>query len=407
MVCDMQISADGELITATLYDAVMRSRARLIYDDVAAMLRGEKKSQLALLPHLQALQSVYKQMLIKRQARGALDFESVETRIVFGKNQKIEAIIPVQRNEAHRIIEECMLMANVAAAQFLTRHKIPTLYRVHKGPNPEKMENLKTFLKGFGLNLSTQETPTPLDYQRVLKRLEKRPDAHLIQTVLLRSLMQAVYTPDNLGHFGLAYEAYVHFTSPIRRYPDLLVHRGIRLALQKEKKQKKHVFSYNHAQMASFGDHCSLTERRADDATRDAVNWLKCYYMQDKLGQTFEGIITGVTAFGIFVELSNIYVEGLVHISALRDDYYSHDAVQHLLRGKRTGITYRLGDSIRVLVARANLSERELEFELATASNKTAEPTSKKNKKTKQQKTAPAAKENKPLKKIKKRTPKK
>jgi ribonuclease R len=363
MVCDMQISAEGLLMGATFYDAVMCSRARLIYEDVALMLKGEKKSQLALLPYLQNLQTVYKKMLAQRQLRGALDFESVETRIVFGKNKKIEAIVPVQRTEAHRIIEECMLMANVATAEFLDKHKIPTLYRVHKGPNPEKMENLQTLLKGFVLNLSTNDKqPTPQDYQKLLKRLEKRPDAHLIQTVLLRSLMQAVYSPDNLGHFGLAYEAYVHFTSPIRRYPDLLVHRGIRQQLKKAKKQ---TLSYTHVQMAQFGEHCSVTERRADDATRDAVSWLKCYYMKDKLGQEFDGIITGVTAFGIFVELSNIYVEGLVHISALRDDYYHHDPAQHLLRGKRTGVTYRLGDPIRVMVARANPDERELDLELA------------------------------------------
>jgi len=371
MVCDMHISAEGELIDAELYDAVMRSRARLIYEEVAAMLAGEKKSQMALLPHLQDLEKIYKKMLAQRQQRGALDFESVETRIVFGTNQKIEAIIPVQRTEAHRIIEECMLMANVATAQFLGKHKVPTLYRVHKGPNPEKMDNLQTFLKSLGLSLSSSEKPTPQDYQKLLKRLEKRPDAHLIQTVLLRSLMQAVYSPDNLGHFGLAYEAYVHFTSPIRRYPDLLVHRGIRQQIQKEKKQTA---SYNHAQMVQFGEHCSVTERRADEATRDAVNWLKCYYMQDKLGQEFDGIITGVTAFGVFVELSSIYVEGLVHISALRDDYYHHDAIQHLLRGKRTGVTYRLGDPIRVMVARANPDERELDLELAATGDKSAAP---------------------------------
>jgi ribonuclease R len=378
MVCDMQISAAGELVTATLYDAVMRSRARLIYEEVAAMLAGEKKSQLALLPHLQALQTVYKKMLAQRERRGALDFESVETRIVFGKNQKIEAIIPTKRTEAHRIIEECMLMANVATAQFLMQHKIPTLYRVHKGPNPEKMENLHTFLKSVGLDLFTHDTPTPQDYQKILQRLEKRPDAHLIQTVLLRSLMQAVYAPENLGHFGLAYEAYVHFTSPIRRYPDLLVHRGIRQAIQKGRKKK---FAYADADMATFGEHCSKTERRADDATRDAVNWLKCYYMRDKIGQVFSGIITGVTAFGVFVELSNIYVEGLVHISALRDDYYSHDPVQHLLRGKRTGVTYRLGDAIEVSVARANPDERELDLELAQP-QEAAAPSKKKKKST-------------------------
>lgn len=373
MVCDMQISAKGELISAEFYDAVMRSRARLIYEEVSAMLSGEKKSQMALLPHLQDLYQVYHKMLAQRQKRGALDFETVETRIVFGKNQKIKAIVPVQRTEAHRIIEECMLMANVATAEFLEKHKIPMLYRVHKGPNPDKMENLQNFLKGVGLKLPGSDKPTPQDYQKVLQRLEKRPDAHLIQTVLLRSLMQAVYSPDNLGHFGLAYEAYTHFTSPIRRYPDLLIHRGIRCQLNKKKKSTAKAtaktstshFSYDHRMMAEFGEHCSITERRADEATRDAVSWLKCYYMQDKLGQTFDGIITGVTAFGVFVELTSVYVEGLVHITALKDDYYHHDPAQHLLRGKRTGITYRLGDPICVIVARVNIEERELDLELA------------------------------------------
>lgn len=360
MVCDMQISAEGELVDAEFYDAVMRSRARLIYEDVSAMLSGEKKTQMALLPHLQDLYQAYHKMLAQRQQRGALDFETVETRIVFGKNQKIKSIVPVQRTEAHRIIEECMLMANVATAQFLEKNKVPMLYRVHKGPNPDKMENLQSFLKGVGLKLPGGDKPTPQDYQKVLQRLNKRPDANLIQTVLLRSLMQAVYSPDNLGHFGLAYEAYTHFTSPIRRYPDLLVHRGIRCRLNKKKR-----FSYDHNTMAQFGEHCSITERRADEATRDAVSWLKCYYMQDKLGQTFDGIITGVTAFGVFVELSSVYVEGLVHITALRDDYYHYDPAQHLLKGKRTGTTYRLGDPIRVMVARANAEERELDLELA------------------------------------------
>lgn len=361
MVCDMHISQDGDLISAKLYDAVMRSRARLTYNEVAAMLAGEKKTQMGLLPHLENLHAVYNKMLAQRQLRGALDFETTETRIVFGANQKIKEIVPVQRNVAHRLIEECMLMANVATALFLHQHKVPTLYRIHGGPNPEKMEKLRDFLNGLGLSLPGGDNPSPQHLQSLLKRVENRPDARLIQTVLLRSLMQAVYSPDNTGHFGLAYEYYTHFTSPIRRYPDLLVHRGIRQVLQKSKKHGV----YDHTAMVKFGEHCSFTERRADEATRDAVNWLKCYYMLDKLGQEFDGIITGVTGFGVFVELNGIYVEGLVHITALRDDYYQFEPVKHLLRGKRSGATYRLGDPIRVLVAKVNPDERELDLELA------------------------------------------
>ena len=379
MVCDMRIDYTGMLIKANFYDAVMCSKARLTYMEVSQMLAGKKKKQMALLPHLKNLESVYQKMLAQRATRGALDFETTETRILFGKNKKIEAIVPVERTTAHRIIEECMLMANVATAQFLKKQKIPTLYRVHKGPNPEKIENLKTFIKSFGLKLTWTDEPTPHDYQTLIQTIVKRPDAHLIQTVLLRSLMQAIYSPELAGHFGLAYDAYLHFTSPIRRYPDLLVHRGLRYSFYQHNKNKpannkKNLstqnFPYDDARMAQLAEHCSITERRADEATRDAVNWLKCYYMQDKLGQAFEGIITGVTGFGVFVELKNIYVEGLLHITSLKDDYYHYDPVQHVLKGKRTNTMYRLGDSIQVIVARANPEERELDFELAKKSSK-------------------------------------
>lgn len=241
------------------------------------------------------------------------------------------------------------------------------LYRVHETPNLEKLERLRDFLKGVGLQLGGGDKPSPQDFQKLLKQATNRTDAHLIQTVLLRSLMQAVYSPDNGGHFGLAYESYTHFTSPIRRYPDLLIHRAIR---QQLKSQKKNSPNYDHATLVTFGEHCSFTERRADEATRDATSWLKCYYMQDKLGQEFDGIITGVTGFGVFVELNNIYVEGLVHITALRDDYYHHEPTKHLLRGKRTGTVYRLGDPLRVLVAKVNPDERELDFELVVKKKK-------------------------------------
>lgn len=286
----------------------------------------------------------------------------METRIIFGKNKKIKSIVPVERTVAHKIIEECMLVANVSAAEFLKKHKMPTLYRVHGGPKANKIEKLQEFLKSMGLQLGNNAKITPMDYFILFKKIEHRPDASLIQTVLLRSLMQAIYTPDNTGHFGLAYETYTHFTSPIRRYPDLLVHRAIRHLI---KDKKSDTFAHTLEQIKQLGEHCSTTERRADEATRDATDWLKCYYIQDKLGKTFDGIITAVTGFGIFVALKDIYVEGLVHITALKSDYYHFDPVKHMLTGKRSGTTYRLGDAVRVLVARVDLDQKEIHFELA------------------------------------------
>lgn len=361
MACDMEISNEGELLSFKFYEALMRSRARLTYTEVARMLEGGKVTQPALLPHLEDLYTLYKRLIKQRANRGALDFSTVETRIIFAKNRKIKEIIPVVRTDAHRLIEECMLVANVAAARFLEKNEIPTLYRVHAGPNPDKIEALQDFLKSMGLRLTGGNKPTPMDYYRLLQRISGRVDEHLIQTVLLRSLMQAEYSPNNIGHFGLAYESYAHFTSPIRRYPDLLVHRTIRHQLKKGKKS----LMYDNSAMAHFGEHSSMTERRSDEATRDAVNWLKCYYMQNKIGQTFNGIITGVTGFGVFVELHGIYVEGLVHITGLKNDYYHFEAGKHRLVGKHSGTIYRLGDTIRVLVARVDLDERKIDFELA------------------------------------------
>lgn len=363
MVCEMNINAQGKLTRSSFYPAVMHSQARLTYDEVAKALKDKPtKIPKDLLPHLQQLNQLYRVLRKQRKVRGALEFESVESRIVFGADRKIEKIVPVERNDAHRLIEECMLMANVAAAHLLQQHKLAALFRVHAGPGPEKLENLRKFLQGFGLKLGGGDKPTPQDYAKLLDRIEGREDRHLIQTVLLRSLSQAIYTPINEGHFGLAYETYTHFTSPIRRYPDLLVHRALKHIFNKGSNKN---FYYNQGVMLTMGEHCSMTERRADDATRDAVSWLKCEYMQDKLGKTFPGIISGVTAFGIFVELKDIFVEGLVHITALKNDYYQFDATRHRLQGKRTGSIYRLGDPIKVLVARVNIDDREIDFDLA------------------------------------------
>ncbi len=259
------------------------------------------------------------------------------------------------------------MLANVAAARFLLKHKMPVLYRVHEGPTEEKLTDLRSLLAELGLGLGGGDKPTAKDYAKLLASIQKRPDVRMLQTVLLRSLRQAVYSPDNVGHFGLAFDAYAHFTSPIRRYPDLLVHRGIRHILQGKSVAD---FAYDHAQMQTLGEHCSMTERRADEATRDAVGWLKCEFMMDKVGEEFDGIITGVTGFGIFVELNDIYVEGLVHVTSLNNDYYHFDHGKHRLTGERTATSYRLCDKIRVKVMRVNLDEKKIDFELAKEQKK-------------------------------------
>jgi ribonuclease R len=365
MVCDMEINASGALKQYRFYPAVMHSHARLTYTKVAAMLVDQDPSlrnqYRELVPHLENLYALFQVLLTARNKRGAIDFESTETRIVFGVDRKIERIIPVMRNDAHRLIEECMLMANVAAADYLDDHKIAALYRNHEPPGEEKLTELREFLGELGLNLGGGDEPQPKHYAKLLEQVKGRLDAHLIQTVMLRSLRQAVYAADNLGHFGLAFDAYAHFTSPIRRYPDLLVHRAIRHILSRKKSTE---FVYSPNDMNGLGDHCSMTERRADMATRDAVDWLKCEYMLDKLGCEFDGIITTVTNFGIFVELSEIYVEGLVHVTALGQDYFQFDAVHHRMIGERTNKIYRLGDPVRVKVARVDLDERKIDFEL-------------------------------------------
>lgn len=361
MVCEMHISKVGKIGRYKFYDAVIKSHARLTYDEVFELLEKKEKEPAVLLPHLQELKDLYKVLLKQRKNRGALDFSRMETKIVFGKDRKIKRIESVQSNYVHGIIEECMLAANVCASMFLLQAKIPALYRVHEGPSPSKLEDLRHFLAGLGLSLKGGRRPKAIDYANLLQEISGRRDEHLVQTVLLRSLRQANYTPKNIGHFGLAYEAYAHFTSPIRRYPDLINHRAIRYLLHGGEIKD---YGYVQSMMQSFGDHVSLTERRAEDATRDAVGWLKCEFMQDKVGQAFAGIISGVTNFGVFVELKDIFVEGLVHITALKNDYYNFDALHHRLVGRRSGKIYRLGDPIKVIVARVDLDDREIDFEL-------------------------------------------
>ncbi len=372
MACELYISKeDGRIIRSRFFEAVMRSHARLTYDQVAAMVverDPELRSQYAqLLPHLHELYALYKVLHHARSLRGAIDFDTTETRIQFNDEQKVERIVPVQRNDAHRMIEECMLIANVAAARFLQRKKLPALYRIHEAPSEQKLTDLREFLNELALGLSGGKKPTAKDYAELLDSVQGRPDRHLIQTVLLRSMAQAVYGPDNVGHFGLAYPEYTHFTSPIRRYPDLLVHRAIKHLLADGTAED---FEYSHPKLLALGEQCSSTERRADEATRDATDWLKCEYMLDKVGEQFDGIITSVNSFGVFVELDQIYVDGLVHITALDNDYYHFDPVGHRLNGERSGKVYRLGDAIRIQVAAVNLDDKKIDFVLANSDTK-------------------------------------
>jgi ribonuclease R len=395
MVCEISISKTGKMTDYQFYEAVIHSHARLTYNKVSAMLeqpkgsegkalRGEYKE---VLPHLKQLYSLYQVLLAARHERGAIDFETQETRIIFGAGRKIAEIRPTQRNDAHKLIEECMLAANVATAAFMQKHGIPALYRVHDGPPPERVEKLKAFLTELGLSLhrgKSKDGPSPKDYQALLESIRERPDYHLIQTVMLRSLSQAVYSADNQGHFGLNYEAYAHFTSPIRRYPDLLIHRAIRSVIRSKQDTphvqragaaiipKARIYPYDDAILEQLGEQCSMSERRADEATRDVVNWLKCEFMKDRVGEIFPGVITAVTGFGLFVELKDIYVEGLVHVTALPGDYYHFDPVHHRLAGERSGRSFRLGDSVEVKVMRVDLDERKIDFELAEI--KTAAP---------------------------------
>jgi len=360
MVCEMDINSSGEVNKYRFYPAVMNSHKRFTYTIVAEMLADPKgkaaQENEALLPHVLELEKLYRVLVKARAKRGAIDFETIETQMMFNTQGKIERIVPVHRNDAHRLIEECMLAANVCASEFLKEHKHPTLYRIHEGPTPEKLINLREFLREFGLELGGGDDPHARDYAKLLTRIKDRPDAQLLQTVMLRSLRQAVYSPDNVGHFGLAYENYTHFTSPIRRYPDLLVHRSIKAALKNEK--------YKPGKWDELGMHCSMTERRADDATRDVESWLKCYFMQDKVGEVFSGSISGVTGFGVFVALDDIYVEGLVHVTELGEEYFHFDVAKHQMLGERSGKRFRLGDRMQVKVARVDLETSRVDFVL-------------------------------------------
>ena len=359
MVCDMQVSSTGSIKEYRFYPAVIFSHARLTYNQVWDWLSGATQpdaKQAELMPHLQALDKLFRTLLKARAKRGAIDFGSTETQMLFDDEGKIKAIVPVIRNDAHRIIEECMLAANVCASDYLHVNEQPALFRVHEGPTPEKLAALRGFMAEFGLDLAGGDKPHAKDYAALLEQIKPRPDAGLLQTVMLRSLKQAVYSPDNKGHFGLAYEAYTHFTSPIRRYPDLLVHRGIKAVLNGEKLPVKG--------LAEIGVHCSMTERRADDATRDVDAWLKTYFMRDRIGDEYNGTVSAVTSFGMFVALDEIFIEGLVHVSELGQDYFHYDQSKHWMLGERTGKRYRLGDRVRIKVMRADIETSKIDFAL-------------------------------------------
>jgi ribonuclease R len=362
MVCDMQIDAFGAVKQYKFYPSVMLSKARTTYTQVFEILQnpqGELATEFSwLTPHLNHLYSLFKLMLTVREKRGAIEFESTETMMMFNDNGKIDRIVPATRNEAHKLIEECMLAANVCAADFLKEHEHPALYRIHEGPTPEKLEALRTFMGEVGFGVGGGDKPHAKDYGKLMKQIKERPDAQLLQTVLLRSMQQAVYSPDNVGHFGLAYEAYAHFTSPIRRYPDLLIHRAIKAVLNGEK--------YKAKDWNTLGVHCSMTERRADEATRDVTNWLKCFYMQDKIGEVYEGTVAGVTSFGVFVALDGVYVEGLLHVTELGNDYFNYDKARHEMLGERTGVRFRLGDRLTIKVARVDLETSKIDFTLVS-----------------------------------------
>ena len=378
MVCEITLSAKGKMTDYRFYEAVMNSHARLTYNKVAKIL--EKDTALceryaSLVPHLQDLHDMYQALVKARQQRGAIEFETIESKFIFNALGRIERIEPVVRNDAHKIIEECMILANIASANFMAKHQEPALYRIHAVPSEEKLTAFRSFLAECGLSLSGGNKPTPTDYAQLLEQIKPRSDHELIQTMLLRSMSQAVYSADNIGHFGLALEEYAHFTSPIRRYPDLTLHRGIKYLLAKQKGSKRKTtdtggYHYQLDEMDVFGAHCSSTERRADDATREVADWLKCEYMQDHVGEEFDGVISSVTGFGFFVRLNDLFIDGLVHISGLANDYYLFDMPKQRLIGENSGMIFRLGDAVKVRVEAVSLEQKQIDFSLISSERK-------------------------------------
>ena len=387
MVAEISLTSRGKMRGYKFYEGLICSHARLTYTKVAKMIAEEPEEQglelreryASIVSHIDDLNGLYHTLKGARDERGAMEFDTVETRMVFDENSKIEHIVPVERNDAHKLIEECMLCANVATAELLLKADLPALFRVHEGPKEDRLLNLRTYLGLLGLELSGGLKPTPDDYAQLAEQIKDRADARSIQTMMLRSMSQAVYQADNMGHFGLNYPAYTHFTSPIRRYPDLLVHRAIRYLIRGEGRpvvrqahrvpgsstlKANKIYGYDHADMDGFGDSCSQSERRADEATRDVEAWLKCQYVEQHLGEAFDGVVTAVTGFGLFVELQGLFVDGLIHISGLGQDYFVHDMEHQAIIGERTGRVFRLGDTLKVRVASVNLEQRKIDLSL-------------------------------------------
>lgn len=409
MVCRMDINRAGEITDYDFSEGVIHSHARLTYDEVGAIVvepdndteanvqKRLLEKYAALVGELENLYDLYLVLHKAREKRGALDFDTVETRIVFTEDRKLAEILEVERNDAHRLIEECMLCANVCAAELFLEMKQPALFRVHAGPNPDKVENLYDFLRGIGIGLARKENPSTSDYQTILQRLGERPDRNILQTIVIRSLMQAMYAPDNVGHFGLGYNAYTHFTSPIRRYPDLLVHRAIRYLIRNKGNKHlnkvkgadglaKHViYPYSSSELDDLGGHLSACERRADSASYDVIDWLKCEYIQQHIGDAFDGTIVTVTNFGVFVELDDIHIEGLIHVTALRNDYYHFNDVAHTLTGERTGDSFHLGDRVHVQVSRVDMEDHKIDLQLVSVlkQNRTSAPVPQRERKAK------------------------
>ncbi|WMY96913.1 MAG: ribonuclease R [Arsenophonus sp.] len=376
MVCEIELSNVGEIISSKFYEGIMCSHARLTYKTVWKILQGDKDLRhfyKNIVPHLDQLYQLYKILDTARINRGAISFESEEAKFIFNEDQKIKDIQSLERNDAHKLIEECMILANIAAANFIHKHKEPSLYRIHDMPKQENVMNLRTIFSEFGLKLFGDNQLQSVDYANIMNIISQRPDHELLKTMILRSMNQAFYHPENKGHFGLALKAYTHFTSPIRRYPDLLLHRSIKYILSQKYQNNQYNkiitggWHFDTHEILALSQHCSMTERRAEEAIRDVSDWLKCDFMKNKVGNIFTGIITNVTSFGFFVRLSYLFIDGLVHISSLKNDYYHFDSVRQRLVGQYSGIIYRLGDKVEIKVKSVNLDNRKITFKLITS----------------------------------------
>jgi ribonuclease R len=381
LVCEMRVEADGKVSRAKFYEAVMCSAARLTYSEVSDFFTGERRDQIEPVLHknLEHLLAVYQAFATNRRKRGAVELDIPQTRIEVGKDGTVQSIKAVLRNDAHRLIEECMIAANVQAAKFIRKNRIAGLYRVHAKPNPDRFDDLRLYLVSLGLKVPHPDNVQPHDFSRMIEQVSDRPDAAAISMAMLRSMSHAEYTPKNIGHFGLALDAYAHFTSPIRRYPDLLVHRAIRHLVRGGKAGN---YGYDGGEMEKLGAVCSAHERRAEDATREVEAWLKCQYMENKVGEQYSGVITGVTSFGAFVQIPELQIDGLVHVTSLANDYYKFDSGSQSLVGERSGNRYRLGDRLEILVAKVDLDSKRIDFHLAGETRRPRSSSRGKNKRT-------------------------